>query len=41
MFSQSDFVFTSEFLLVKELPFEHEHFDLNSRDWFHSLTTSN
>ena len=39
MFSQFDFVFNSEFLLVKELPFEHEHVDLNSRDWFDLLIT--
>ena len=31
---QFDFVLDSEFLLEEELPFEHEHFHLNSRDWF-------
>ena len=40
MFSQFDFVFNSEFLIVKESHFEHKHFDLNSRDWFHLLITS-
>ena len=34
MFYQFDFVLDSEFLLEEELPFEHEHFHLNSRDWF-------